>query len=137
MSKITPKFRGKIQGMEFVPENPVRYKQRLTELEGKEVNVSMVRHREQRSNNQNRYYWGVVISMITLHCGYTDNDCDSVHEEMKKMFLGTQGRLQIAKSSAENNTKEFEEYLSKIRTWAGTGGAGQPLYIPLPNEVDY
>lgn len=135
--KPTPKFKGWIKDGSFIPDNIVKHKQRLLELEGKQVNQSLVRYRENRSNNQNRYYWGVVIEMIADHCGYGKEDHEGLSDELKRKFLGTHGDLQIAVSSASLNTKEFEDYMSSIRTWAGTGGAGLPLYIPLPNEVDY
>ena len=132
--KITPKFSGIINDLSFNPDNPVRYKQRLTELQGKKVNVVVTRYRENRSDNQNRYYWKIVIGMITKEAGYTDDEKMGVHEDMKRMFLGTHGKLNIVKSSANLNTKEFEEYEAKIRMWASTYF---PLYIPLPNECDY
>ena len=134
MNKQTAKFSGWVKGLEFIPDNPVRYKQRLTELNGLRVNISPVRYRKNRSNDQNKYYWGVVIEMIADHCGYTKDDHASVSDELKSKFLGTQGKLQIANSSSSLNTKEFEEYQSKIRTWASIE---LNLYVPLPNEVDY
>lgn len=134
MLKPTPKFKGWIKDGSFIPDNIVRYKQRLIELEGKQVNMSPVRYRENRSNNQNRYYWGIVIKMIADHCGYMEDDYESVSDELKRKHLGTQGNLQIAKSSSSLNTKEFEDYMSKIRTWASIDLG---LYIPLSNEVNY
>jgi len=134
MSNPKPKFKGCVKNGSFIPDNIVRYKQRLLELEGKQVNMSLVRYRDNRSNNQNKYYWGVIIPMIANHCGYMRDDYESLSDVLKRKFLGTKGKLEIAVSSASLNTKEFEEYMSNVRNWASIELS---LYLPLPNECDY
>jgi len=134
MNTPAPKFKGLITSMVFLPDNPVAYKQRLLNLEGKYVNISPVIYRENRSSNQNAYYWGVVIKMIAEYCGYMPDDYESLSDELKRKFLGTKGKLEIAKSSSALNTAEFEEYMSNIRMWASLELG---LYIPLPHEADF
>lgn len=48
--------------------------------------------------------------------------------------MDNKGRL-YPESTAELSTKEFEEYLEKIRQWASDPDEGVNCYIPLPNEV--
>ncbi len=36
----------------------------LRRMEGKRVIVSLREHKRTRSNNQNRYYWGVVVPLV-------------------------------------------------------------------------
>lgn len=93
-----------------------------------------------RSNQQNSYYWGVIIRELSEHTGYTS---DEIHEVLKYKFISypivfhhkeIQSRdeeIYVCKSTTELDTKEMEDYLSKIRTWAS---AELGVWIPEPNE---
>lgn len=85
-----------------------------------------------RSQKQNRYYWGVIISLISDHTGYTPEE---THEALKFKFLCKDylGKLKIPKSTTEIKTDDFEKYLTEIRAWASVNLS---LYIPLPNEIE-
>lgn len=97
--------------------------------------VKSAKEREIRSNEQNRYYWGVVVELISEHTGYTK---DEVHEILKALFLSRPieiggKEVLISKSTASLNTKEMEEYLEGIRVWA-VDKVG--LSIPEPERVE-
>ena len=87
-----------------------------------------------RSNNQNAYMWGVVYKILAMELGYTE---DEIHELMKQKFLprvlnlGENEEYNIPVSTTELSTVAMEEYLSKIREWAGTK---INCFIPMPNE---
>ena len=89
------------------------------------------KEKKSRSNNQNRYLWGVVYKIIANETGHTEEE---VHEHMKWRFLRKHGRLETVKSTSDLNTKEFEEYTENIRRF---GATDLSLQIPVPNEVDY
>jgi len=74
-----------------------------------------------RSLPENRYYWGVVLEILSNETGYTPNE---MHEVCRSMFLNENITLQkkerteiinIPISTTSLKTVEFEEYLSKIR----------------------
>jgi hypothetical protein len=101
-------------------------------------NFKFVAQSKQRSNPENRYYWGVVIALLSDLTGFSDEE---MHEILKKRFLSktvlihdSNGMIcetvEIGKSTARLTTIEFEDYLSKIREWASTLGCD----IPIPNE---
>jgi len=106
----------------------------LKGLKGKQ-NIKIQKHRNKRSDKQNKYYWGVVIAYISNETGFTDEE---VHELLKFKFLQTskvsrQGSMEtFIQSTTELDTLEAEEYLYKIRIWALNF---LNLQIPLPNEV--
>ena len=106
----------------------------LKGLKGKQ-NIKIQKHRNKRSNKQNKYYWGIVIAYISNETGFTDKE---VHELLKFKFLQTskvskQGSVEtFIQSTTELDTLEAEEYLDKIRIWALNF---LNLPIPLPNEV--
>ncbi len=93
--------------------------------------------RKKRSLQENAYYWGVIIYMISQETG---EDTNRVHEALKIKFLKDHfgdipsEKLWTVKSTADLNTSEMEEYLANIRQFAAQE---LNMYIPLPNEVDY
>jgi hypothetical protein len=114
-----------------------KYKQHLMNLKSKNKPVSVIIKLQSkgRSDNQNAYYWAVVIGLIAENCGYRQSwEREELHGELKRLFLPSHGPLKISQSTGELNTVEFEEYLSKIRQWASEYLS---LYIPLPNEVNF
>ncbi|HEY9874610.1 MAG TPA: hypothetical protein V6D12_14315 [Candidatus Obscuribacterales bacterium] len=92
---------------------------------------------KQRSNSQNRYYWGVIVEILSEHTGFTREE---MHEILKHKFLKTFGimntnngpqEFERTKSTTELSTKEMEEFLSQVRVWAS---AELGCWIPEPNE---
>lgn len=92
--------------------------------------VEIHKAKQKRSLKQNAYYWGVVVSILSDHTGYTS---DETHQELARMFLGYEnnGKL-FVRSTAKLNTVEFEAYMEKCREWANRE---MSVIIPLPNEV--
>ena len=89
--------------------------------------------KKKRSNNQNRFYRGIVIPLIADHTGYAQ---DEVHEILKFAFLIQYKKvgnkeLSYVGSTADLNTVQFEEYIVKIREWAWNT---LQVQIPNPNE---
>lgn len=113
----------------------------LTLFNDKDIEIQIKEIRKKRSNPQNRYYWGVVIPYIQglLMQEWGENfDSESIHEFLKSRFNSqdyvnekTGEVITISKSTAENNTKEMEDYLEKCRVFAFDFFNAR---IPLPNE---
>lgn len=94
---------------------------------------------EDETGNQNGYYWAVIVRMLAAEMGMFDHE---VHDMLRHKFLlvGKERdgrRWEVARSTADLSTVEFEDYCSKIRMWAGTPDeiCENGLLIPLPNEV--
>lgn len=95
-------------------------------------------YKKDRSNGQNRYYWGVVLkAFYNSEIGYT---AEEWHEIIKHKFLKewrtVKGKtkteeIEITRSTTDLNTKEFEELMTKIRQWASIELG---IWIPEPNE---
>jgi hypothetical protein len=113
----------------------------LKKLDGKKVVFKLEQKRNQRSLNQNKYYWGCLIPTINQSLGYNDNEANIIHELLKEMFLGktiynkfTKTRRKIVRSTSDLTTLEMEDYLTTARTYM----SGQHnIYIPLPHEYDF
>lgn len=113
--------------------NPAEFKNHLLPFKGLRVEVTAEKQIRRRSDDQNRYYRGVVLKMIADHCGYRGSDeIEGLHQEMRRKFLPKRGSLNIPVSTSTLNTIEFGEFIENIRRWAA---ADLMLYIPDPNEV--
>lgn len=138
MPKKTPRFRGEVKDGKFQPEDPIAFMKQIRSLDGKTVWASMEEWKEfkHRSLNENSYYHGVVIDILSSELGYTH---DEMHEVIKWKFLAHPIELKgqkvmTAVSTASLSTSEFEGLMAKIRTWASMELG---IYIPEPNEVPY
>ena len=76
----------------------------LRGFEGKEVTVTIERKRRMRSNNQNKFYWGVVIPIIAELTGY---DKDRAHDAMRLKFLreSEAGNIDTVRSTTSRETQ--------------------------------
>src|SRR3990167_6512749 len=107
----------------------------LKRNEGQLVRITFSKQEKGRSNNQNAYMWGVVLTMIAAETGHTTEE---IHEFFKSMFLPrsfiTIGKTteQLVKSSTPLSTTDMEDYLERIRAFAA---AELNMVIPLPNEA--
>jgi hypothetical protein len=131
----SPIHRGKVEKGKLILEDPSRYLLRIASLEGKRVELSLKKYRENRSDNQNRYYWAVVVELLANHCGYAPEE---MHEALKIKFLSSQPRdehgLVKIGSTARLNTDEFIQYTNKIVIWAATE---LQVFIPDPSQVEF
>ena len=108
----------------------------LKEL-GNDYIVEVKKQRNNRSNMQNNYYWKCIVQALAEELGYFP---DEMHDILKVKFASewqsviindkTIG-LQVIKSSATLDTKEFEVYADQIRIWALTELG---IRLMLPNE---
>ena len=135
---------GKIENGKFVPNNSKQFINEFAQFEGKQVEVTVKRWYKKRSLNQNDYYWGVIIVLITNAINELGNEFDSetVHEYLKGLFLkdtkelidknsGETKQIEYIKTTTKLTTVEFETYLEKCRQFAAEQF---DTYIPNPNE---
>jgi hypothetical protein len=74
-----------------------------------------------RSNPQNRYLHGVILPILADHTGY---EIDEIKAVLKWKFK--------IKHTSSLSTKEFEDFLSKVRMWAS---AELGCFCPEPNGM--
>lgn len=98
--------------------------------------------RPKRSNDQNRYFHGVIIKMISEETGQPfewtkyrlkelffsiDKDGEFINSEEPR----NDPRFYMVKNTSDCTTVELENRMSRIRMWASDF---LNLYIPEPNE---
>ena len=109
-------------------------------LDGYDICITIEKARRKRSNPQNKYYWGVVVFLITKTISDMGNlwTAEDTHLYLRNKFLlesvpvNDSGEfIDRAKSTTELATFEMETYLEQVRAWAAqTLG----VVVPLPNE---
>ena len=128
---MNPIFLGTVKQGKLSFNNLQQFTDYLKSLGEKSVEIIVRKIIRIRSNNQNRYYWGVVVPLLVNATGYTTEE---MHEALKMLFLKDLTRkIPTLRSTADLTTTEFEDYLGKVRMWAA-----QELscVIPEPNEVE-
>lgn len=125
------KFTGKVEKGLLKLDDEIGYRKHLASLEGKKIQAIVRKYKTTRSNEQNRYYWGVVIKILGEEFGYMPEE---IHEALKWKFLRKGGKLETVNSTTSLNTTEFEIFLEKVRIWVLTDFQ---VKIPLPNEIKY
>lgn len=107
--------------------------------DGTKLDVIIRKHSSKRSNEQNAYYWGVVIPILADYFGH-DNPED-MHEDLKLKFNPVQSKLNpeitIGGTTTKMSTVDFysadDSYVERICRWA----AGEyQIYIPPPKRVE-
>ena len=133
---MNPIHSGKVEKGKLILNNPNRYLVHLCGLEGREVELILRKRKKQRTLQQDRYYFGVVVKCLMNKTGYNKQQ---MHDALKEKFASTRDEktgLLIIESTATMDTKRFIEYCDEIKQWADEFFEGD-CYIPSPNEVSY
>jgi hypothetical protein len=105
--------------------------------EGNHVRLTFSKPGKPRSNNQNKFLWGVMYAMIAEETGNTTEDihafCRASFLPKSFITLGGQER-EVEKSTTDLSTDEMSAYQDRIRAFAAQE---LNLVIPLPNQIDY
>lgn len=97
------------------------WRQRLSQLDGKEFVLSIDERKPKRSERQNAYLW-LYIGLIADETGYTK---DEVHSLMKGKFLTREikevmgQKVRITKSTTDLTKSEFSDYIQEIEAFTG------------------
>jgi hypothetical protein len=135
---MTPKFHAKIIGgrIKLSRGEGRLWRDYLLSLEGEPVQVTVSKVKGLRTEQQMRYYFGVVVKLIAEHTGH---DTDYIHEFLKDKFaprksLWVNGEVRIVAGCTHDLWKEnfFEDYVEKIRQWAAEK---LEISIPDPQQV--
>ena len=121
--------------------NRAKVKQAVQSFEGKEIEIQMCIRDSHRSNQQNAYYFGVVIPMtiqaVENEWGETW-DIEKAHNLYKSLFLyeekvnpETSEVIKVPTSSTENTTTKQEVFHTQCRDFLKEWFN---VEVPLPNE---
>jgi hypothetical protein len=118
------------------PLDVERFRLRGKMLIEKKAKIDLTEHKNKRSVKQNSLYW----MWLTCIQDETGNDKNDLHKYFAEKFLGIEeveifGVKQLRiKSTPDNDTKEFTDYLEKIRLFVAEE---QSIYLPSPQMQGY
>ena len=122
---------------------PTELKLYVESLGDNKLVVKISKHRKSTTPAEFKYYFGVVLRILSDHIGFTTDEMDVC---LRNRFLYEYKRipgedrttndtiLKRVISKTAVSTVRFEKFLEEIRQWAITK---LNVYIPLPNEVSY
>lgn len=122
----------KIENGKIVFENPCDFIETIKKLEGEKIKIFIEKYKKQRSNNQNKYYWSVVIALLSEKTGHSTEE---THDALRIKFLKKTENENFPTiiSTSSLSALEFENFISKVRNFALLEFG---LTIPLPNEAE-
>jgi hypothetical protein len=125
-NRIYPSFSGEVVGGKLKLFNRDKFDSHIASISGK-VNITVKKHRQVRSLNQNAYMWS-VLNLAGDELGY---DPGELHNSFKAMFLTDKSlKIPLVRSTTKLNKAQFGIYLDKIiRVLAEMG-----IVIPSPEE---
>jgi len=137
-----PIFAGKIidHDLKFTEREKIAIRRWLATFPNlADVDVTIKKKRKKRTNDQNAYYWGVVIPILSDYFGH-DNPED-MHTDLKEEFNPVESKIKPEKKIGGTTTKmstvEFmaseTSYVERICRWAAMEYG---IYIPPPKKVD-
>lgn len=130
---IIPIFKAKIENCILLIQERDNYNNWIAQLNNNEIEVIVRKPKKVRSDRQNRYYWGVVLKLISE---VTGEDLEDLHNHFSYKWLaskGKSGKLISRKSTTSLSTIEFMEYIDKIIAW---GEQFLNITFPEPDSVD-
>lgn len=119
------RFYGTVSDGRLVLDARQAFIEAVRTLEGRQV-VLELRQSRKRSNQQNRYYWGAVLTIVQYgmkQVGVTMS-IEQVHDLMKfkhlkAEYVTTDGEIiNSIGSTTDLNPIEFSDYIDRIREWA-------------------
>lgn len=115
----------------LIPVDPSGWTLAMRKLDGKRVTVEVSAWRKSRSAQQNRYFHGVILAILGEELGYFKDEMRAAlcHKFLSDVDDKT-GLMRI-RGTSDLSTVEFEEFMARVRQWAGEE---LRIAIPLPNE---
>lgn len=118
-----PIFRGRVEKGRLVLDNRDGFKTLIDSLEGKKIEIVLRGRSAGKSDQQSRYYFGVVVALVADYLGYEKIEA---HEALKQKFN--------IKTTTTLKSKEFQDYIDQIIRFAASEFH---VNIPDPESIDY
>jgi hypothetical protein len=121
----------------FLEKEKARRQAYLENLKGQDVDVIVRKHENRRSEQQNRWWFGIAIPLIAHELGYDKHEHDAVHHALIAKCFGTtydskmKQEVPNVRSSSRLTTAQFSELMEWAVRWAMVEHG---ITVPLPGE---
>lgn len=127
---MTPIFLGRAKNGSMVLDDAQSFADFLRGMDGAEIEIAVRRRRKARSMPLNRYYWAVLVNLISVYTGHSEEE---THEALKAhLLIDRSGDEPRIKSTTELDAAQFHEYIDRCIQFASELG----ISIPAPGQVD-
>jgi len=93
--------------------------------------ITLVEKRKKRSYSQNRYLH-LIVGLFAVSTGYTLAEAKLLYKlQYKEVYCYTKRNQKFIRSSADLDTKEMAESISRFRNWSNSEAG---IYLPSANE---
>lgn len=136
MGKVVHQWACRFERGKPVLDKPDEFKREVAALEGKRGYISVHLLSKLKSNEQNRYYRGVVVMRLAEYWGCSNADAHAAisHEHLTVFPLNPEMPAYVRSTRLDDwTTAEWEQYMESLRRWALESFG---VYIEEPNEVD-
>lgn len=132
LTMITPVFKAYEKGNGLHIVHADAFRAYIKQFNGKTFELIARKPRKGRTNQQNNYYWGVVLALIYEHTGHSPEE---LHEAFKLKFLTKHADkgLEFVQSTTDLTTTGMMEYVENVRRFASVELG---IVIPDPNTVE-
>jgi len=142
MKKPIPIFEGDVVNKKlklFDHEKQAIKRWVATFKDGTKLDITIRKHKSKRSNEQNRYYFGVVLPILADYFGH--DNVEDLHEDLKLKFNPIESKLnpdtKIGGTTTKMSTEEFysgeTSYVERICRWAAMEYS---IYVPPPKKAE-
>jgi len=142
MKQPTPIFEGDVVNKKlklFDHEKQAIKRWIATFKDGTKLDIIIRKHKSKRSNEQNRYYFGIVLPILADYFGH--DNVEDLHEELKLKFNPIESKLnpgtKIGGTTTKMSTEEFysgeTSYVERICRWAAMEYS---IFIPPPKKAE-
>lgn len=112
-----PVFTGTVSGGRLTLDEEERFKNYVRSLDGRVVDLTLGKHREKRSLNQNAFYWTCFVSVVARHYNC---EPEELHDYWKRKYnpklVVIDGKeVIVGRSTTELDRAEFTKMLEQIR----------------------
>lgn len=132
-------YTGQVKDGKLHIRNRAMFDREISQFKDCELEITIEKKRSKRSIYQNRYYFGVCVSLIQERFKELGTDCskEDVHCFLRSKFLFNEAIsehgevFQIPRSTTDLTKSEFMDYIAKIQQFAAET---LDIFIPEPNS---
>ncbi len=107
-------------------------KEQVDKIASRNKKIEIKESRGPRTNDQNRYFHGVVCKVYAVEFGYTVEEAKQIFKQVfRDQFVYEKNGYEFVKGTSDMDTKEMTTLIDYIRAWSSRQGC----YIPSPDDV--
>lgn len=137
---LVPIFHAEVSAdgrLELLEVEQAKRRHYLRSLAGKDVDIVIKPHRDRRSDQQNKWWWGIAVPLIAHEIGYDKHEHEAVHYALVSKCFGTRRDPVLNQDvplvrSSHLTTAQFSELMEWAVRWAADEHG---ISVPLPNEA--